>query len=368
MSAECKIALSMLKGITAESVRRLADCGLSADDFFTLSHQELAAAIHVRPDALPDRMALDEALVRARKEMAFMAAHHVKALYLLDDDYPLNLREVADAPVVLYQVGNANLNAERSINMVGTRMPTSYGVDFCERTIKELGEYFPGLLVVSGLAYGIDSTAHKAALRYGLPTVAVVAHGLHTIYPSPNRELAARIVKSGGAVVSEYPSGTKSYRQNFLARNRIIAGLTQATFVVESDVRGGAMSTANMAFSYSREVFALPGRAGDKMSSGCNLLIRKQKASLATSAADVMEALNWRVANLPVNPQQRNLFPELEGDCAAIYDALRFNNAPMSIDAIYGQTMIPMAKIMAALGELEADGIVLKHPGNRFSL
>lgn len=365
---ESRLAFSMLRGMTAEMARHIADCGFTAEGFLDADPSESSRVLGSSGRILYDRMAIDEARMAARREIEFIGNHHIRAFFLLDDDYPWNLREAPDAPVMLYELGDTDLNATHVISFVGTRRPTAAGVETCSRMVVDLAAYFPEMVVVSGLAYGIDATAHQAALDAGVPTVAVVAHGLHTIYPAPHRQLAASIVRHGGAILSEYPSGYTPYRQRFLERNRIIAGLSQATVVVESDVKGGAMSTANMAFSYSREVLAVPGRPCDPMSSGCNSLIRRNKAALVTNAADIMEALSWKPDDIPVDVASRNLFPELDGDCKAIYDALRFSKEALSVDALFSLTLIPVARVISALGELEFDGIVAKHPGNRYSL
>ncbi|MDE6254635.1 MAG: DNA-processing protein DprA, partial [Muribaculaceae bacterium] len=304
----------------------------------------------------------------ARKEMEFVERHGIRVYYLGDDDYPMLLSETGDAPVVLYQLGETDLDAEHIMNIVGTRRNTAYAVSFCETFIKALAEYFPDIVIVSGLAYGIDSLAHKGALENGLPTVAVVAHGLDTIYPAAHRDLARRIVKSGGSIVTEYPSGTTPFQKRFLERNRIVAGLSELTLVVESPIKGGAMSTANMAFSYSREVGAVPGRISDPMSEGCNLLIRKQKGSLVSSVADVIELMGWRPAGVAVKPKQRNLFPELQGEAHEIYEILKFSSDPLSVDGLYQKTKIHIPVLNSTLTEMEFDGIVVRLPGNRYTL
>ncbi len=363
-----KIALSMVRHITPEIVKSLPERGLSPEDFFTLDTAPLSTALGLAPGKGFDRMTRDEALFKAREEYGHITKHGLRTLFLLDDDYPVRLFEVPDPPVCLYLLGEADLDTRHIISVVGTRKPTSYGIDFTARLVSDLAVYFPDLTVVSGLAYGIDAAAHKAALDAGRPTVAVVAHGLNMIYPAPHRELARDILRHGGAIVSEYPFGTAPYRQRFLERNRIVAALADVTTVIESDIKGGAMSTANTAFSYSREVMALPGRVTDKLSSGCNHLIRKQKAHILTGAPDVMEQTGWQPFDLPVDTSKRNLFPELEGEPKLVYDTLQFSSDPLVIDRLHMLTMIPVNRLMAVLGEMEFDGIVIRHPGNRYSL
>lgn len=362
-----KIGISFTPGISAEAVRRLEEAGVSIEDFFEIDTQELTSLLGLSR-AKFDKVLREEALFKARKEMEFVERHGINVYYLGDERYPMLLRETPDAPVVLYQLGSTDLDAEHVMNIVGTRRSTAYAASFCDGFIRKLGEYFPDMVIVSGLAYGIDGLAHKGALENGLPTVAVVAHGLDTIYPAAHRDLARKIVKSGGSIISEYPSGTTPFQKRFLERNRIVAGLSELTLVVESPIKGGAMSTANVAFSYSREVGAVPGRASDPMSEGCNLLIRKQKASLVTSVADVIELMGWRPAGVKVEAKQRNLFPELEGEAKEIYEILKFASDPMSIDGLYQKTKIRIPLLTSTLTELEFDGIVVRHPGNRYSL
>lgn len=363
-----KIALSMVKKITPEIVTRLMEAGLSPGDFFTLDTQQLSEALGLSRGLGFDRMARDEALFKARKEYGFIEKHNIRCYFLTDPEYPVRLFQIPDAPIILYQLGDTDLDGAHVINVVGTRRPTPYGIDFCSKFIPDLAAYFPDLTVVSGLAFGIDAAAHNAAISAGAPTVACVAHGLNMIYPAQHRGLAKAILQSGGSIVTEYPFGEQPYRQRFLERNRIVAALSDVTVVVESDIKGGAMSTANTAFSYSREVMALPGRISDSSSAGCNHLIRKGKASLLTSAADLIEVAGWEPLGIKIEPQQRNLFPELCGDAKIIYETLRFSADPMQLDQLHMRTMIPIARLMSTLGEMEFDGIIIRHPGNRFSM
>ncbi|MDE6296631.1 MAG: DNA-processing protein DprA [Muribaculaceae bacterium] len=367
-STTLKIALSFLSGTNASLIRTLEEARLSLHDFFELPSSELSNVLPYNGRCRFDKVEREEAVFKARKEMEFVNRHNIKVHYLGDDDYPYLLAETPDAPVVFYQLGNTELNREHIISIVGTRKNSAYAISFCEGFVKDLAEYFPDATVVSGLAYGVDALAHKGALTHSLPTVGVLAHGLDTIYPAAHRDLARRIIKAGGSIISEYPSGTTPFQKRFLERNRIVAGLSEMTLVVESPIKGGAMSTANLAFSYSREVGAVPGRASDPMSEGCNLLIRKNKASLITSVADVIELTGWQPAGVAVSPKQRNLFPELEGEAKEIYNLLKFTADPISIDSIYQKTRIHISTLTGLLTELEFDGIVIRHPGNRFSL
>lgn len=358
----------MTPGVSSRMVAYLEECGLSAEDFIRKDLTDLIRILNLKNTHLFDGFTREEALDKAREELKFIRQHNIRALYVSDDDYPWLLKETADAPVLLYKLGDADLNAEHSANVVGTRRNTQYGVSVCRNLVTELVSYFPDLLVYSGLAFGIDSVAHSTCLEQNAATVAVLAHGLDMIYPAANRDLAREIIRKGGALVSEYPTGSKPFRKCFLERNRIVAGASEITIVIESPVKGGAMSTANLAFSYDREVVAVPGRIGDESSAGCNLLIRKHKANIVTSAADIIELMGWSPADVQVNPRQRNLFPELEGNSAAIYEALKFHGENPSIDALHQWTRLSVSELMTALTELEFDGIVTRLPGNRYAL
>lgn len=363
-----KIALSFLKGVTPAVVRHISELGLTPEEFFSRETSELKKKLNLNSSELIDKYIREVAYHKALVEYKNIERHKIDILFLLDDSYPYRLSEINDAPIILYKLGENNLDSRHIISVVGTRRPTPYGNDFCNKLVNDLAIYFPDITVVSGLAYGIDATSHMAALSSNVSTVAVVAHGLDMIYPASHRDLARNIIKAGGAIISEYPFSTKPFRTHFLERNRIVAAISDVTVVVESAIKGGAISTANYAFSYSRDVMALPGRISDELSSGCNLLIRKEKAHLVGAAADVIETTGWKPLDIKIEPQQRNLFPELSGDFKVIYDILRFNREPIQLDKLHQLSAIPISRLMSALGEMEFDGIIIKHPGNRFSI
>ncbi len=362
------MALSFVPGTDPSFVRHMVAAGVSVEEFFSSSQQELSARLGIKAAPLLDRMVRDEALFKAKKEAEFMQKHGIVSFSITDDDYPSRLSDIDRAPLTLYRLGEADMDADKMFSIVGTRHSTSYGTRYVANLVEELAPYFPGMVIVSGLALGIDSAAHEAALKAGLPTVAVVAHGLNTIYPAVNRDLARRIIAAGGAILSEYPSGVTPYRSRFLERNRIVATMTDAVLVAESAEKGGAMSTAAVAASYGRELLALPGRIGDEMSAGCNRLIRSQKALMAGSAVEMMSMLGWQPKSVKMAPKQRDLFPELSGNEKSIYDALRFSQEPMPVDALRERTGIAIHDLMASLGEMEFEGIIDRLPGNRFTL
>lgn len=363
-----KIALSFTRGVNASVVRALADHGLTPEQFFTMSMAEI---LDVLGESCRFQQAhREEALFRARAELEFISRHSVRTLFLLDEDYPPLLREIPDAPVILYVLGELDTASVPVFSLVGTRRCTSYGVGFCKHFVSEMAAYYPDAVVVSGLAFGIDAAAHVAALESHLTTVAVVAHGLDMIYPAAHRDLARRILDSGGAIITEYPTGTRPLQGRFLERNRIVAGLSELTVVAESEVKGGAMSTANLAFSYSREVVALPGRYNDEKSSGCNVLIERSKAHIYISVPEIVRLMGWAPSALPssVRIVAKPLFPELEGDYAKVYDVMRLRMESMSIDEIHMATRLSMPVLMAVLTELEFDGLIIKLPGARYEL
>lgn len=307
-----------------------------------------------------------EALGRADAELEFCEKHGIRAIALADEDYPALLRECCDAPLVLFYKGTANLSKIHLLSVVGTRRISDYGKEICQRFLQELGSLLPDCLIVSGLAYGVDIHAHRAALASGLETVAVLAHGLDTIYPALHRSTASAMLAHGG-LLTEYVTQTNADKGNFVRRNRIIAGLTRATVVVESAAHGGALITADLAQGYGREVFAFPGRVGDQYSEGCNALIRDNKASLVTSALDVVKALNWEAEAKRPAAVQQELFPELNELQQRVCDLLRASDG-LTINQLTIRLNTPVMEVSAALTDLEFAGLVKLFPGGRYKL
>lgn len=367
-SLELRVAFSMLPGMDAPSARMLWDNGIDPDLFMTLPLKELQERVGASVRALTGQVR-ENAISKARKEIDFAVRHGIRISTLFDDDYPILLREIPDAPLALYVLGSCNLSAYHMLSVVGTRKCTQYGLSFCRDFLKNVSEYFNDCVIVSGLAYGIDATAHIGALENGLPTVAVVAHGLDMVYPAQHRELARDILRKGGAIVSEYPSATKPFRGNFLSRNRIVAGLTELTFVVESEIKGGAMSTANTAFSYDRTVYSLPGRVGDISSSGCNHLISTHKAHIFTTISEMFEDLKWPVEAKDKPVSAPVLFPELTGNMAVLNNMFsQSGGRPMAVDELHRECGLSMPELLSALNDLEFEGLIAKLPGARYVL
>lgn len=296
-------------------------------------------------------------------EIEFIEKHKIKPLFLSDADYPKRLLNCYDSPTLLYYKGNANLNASKIVSIVGTRSNSDYGKQVCEKITEDLKN--EDLLIVSGLAYGIDSIAHKAALKNNLNTVGVLAHGLDRIYPPPNANLAKEMLQQGG-LLTEFPSGTNPDRQNFPRRNRIVAGMCDAIIVIESSKKGGSIITAELANSYNKDVFALPGKVTDLKSEGCNFLIRNNKAELITSAEDLLNFMNWKPKTI-VAKKQRALFVELTANEKIIAGILNAEEG-VPIDEIYLKSGLNSSAVAQALLMMEMNNLVLCKPGKIYQL
>lgn len=361
------LAIAMTPGVNARVMLAWRESDLPDYEFFKLSPRELAQATQM-PQLNVPLLKRQESLVRAQQELKFTDTHGVRVTLCTSTDYPYRLLESPDAPAVLFSVGNGSLSADKNISVVGTRRPTPYGVKMCESLVRGVAENTTGLTVTSGLAYGIDARAHLTAMDCGVPTVAVVAHGLDMIYPAAHRQLARDIASRQGLVVSEYPSRERPYRRRFLERNRIVAAMADAVLVVESGVKGGAMSTANVAFELNRVVMAVPGRACDEQSAGCNLLIRRQKGVLIASPSEVLDEMRWLDVSQSQAPVQHTLFTELSDEHMPVYNVLKSRGEILSFDTIHALSGLSVQATMSALTELEFDGVVVRYPGNRFAL
>ncbi|MBR4243645.1 MAG: DNA-processing protein DprA [Bacteroidaceae bacterium] len=312
----------------------------------------------------------DEPMKRAEFELEFMQEHQIRAITLNDDDYPQRLRECADAPIVVYFRGNADLNQSKIINVVGTRQCTQYGKDLIHRFMSDLRQMCPQVLVVSGLAYGVDICAHREALSNGYETVAVLAHGLDQIYPYRHRETAVKMLEHGG-LLTEFMSQTNADKQNFVRRNRIVAGMSDACIVVESAAKGGGLITAGIAQSYDRAVFAFPGAIGMTYSEGCNNLIRDNGAGLITCAEDFVKAMGWQDEALRqqahVEGIERNLFVDLSPEEGSIVNLLQQTN-DLQLNILSVKTGIPIGQLTALLFQLEMKGVVKPLAGGMYHL
>lgn len=302
----------------------------------------------------------DRSLVElAEKEMGFIESKNIKLICLGDKEYPYRLAECYDAPLVLHSMGNADLNARHIVSIVGTRHASEYGKDLCANFVTDLAKFAPGTLIVSGLAYGIDVCAHRAAIKAGLPTIGVLAHGLDRIYPGAHRATAKQMLENGG-LLTEFMSGMEPFPSNFLQRNRIVAGMADATVVVESASKGGSLVTASLALGYDRDCFAFPGRVNDQYSQGCNELMSRNRAALITSAYDFVEAMNWEVTTAKKSAEERQteLFPDLSPDETAVMTALRENSDGLQVNQMVVQLNMPINKLLPLLFEMEMKGLV----------
>lgn len=366
------IALSQLKGVNLVNARTLVDKAGSASEVFAHKNKIKEYIPDATERLIQAFSNTDEAMERAEKEIAFIEEKHIKALTLNSEDYPWRLRECEDAPVVFFYNGSANLNSERIINIVGTRKCSEYGRELVTNFVKDLHHYYPDTVVVSGLAYGIDICAHRAAMENHMSTIGVLAHGLDTIYPAAHKKTAENMLKQGGGLLTENLSNTSVDKVNFVRRNRIVAGLCDACIVVESAEKGGALITAELSLSYDRNVFAFPGRVGDKSSVGCNNLIRENGAALLTSAEDFLKAMNWPIpsdndSSEPEATQQELFTTDFDEETRALLNCLEKAD-DMCINDIVTETHIPYERASFIIFDLEMKGFISSLGGGRYCL
>lgn len=297
-------------------------------------------------------------------EITFIEKYKITPLFISDEHYPKRLLHAYDSPILLYYRGNADLNKKNIVSIVGTRNHSEYGKQQCEKLVEALKE--EDILVVSGLAFGLDTIAHKAAIKSNIPTVGVVAHGLDRIYPAQNKMLAKQMIANGG-LLTDFTSGTIPDKQNFPKRNRIVAGICDALVVVESGLKGGSMITAELANSYNKDVFAFPGRATDAKSEGCNFLIKNNKAALISGASDLLDLMNWIPKEQIKQKKQRELFIELSPEEKKVADIIQQQEC-IQIDELYLKSGLSSSTVAAALLQLEMNGVIDSIPGKRYKL
>ncbi|MFI5164185.1 MAG: DNA-processing protein DprA [Bacteroidia bacterium] len=361
------IGITLLPGVGDITAKNLiAYCG-SAEAVFSEKKsrlEKIPGAGTIMVDTIMNSDIQKDALKRAEEEIKFIEKKNIVPLFFTDATYPKRLKECADSPVMLYSKGNANLNAERIVAIVGSRKSTAYGKKICEQLVEAFASY--NVLIVSGLAYGIDICAHRAALKNNLPTIGVLAHGLDNLYPSEHYNTSEKMLESGG-LLSEFMSKTKMNPEYFPRRNRIVAGMTDATIVIEATVKSGALITAEIANSYDREVFAVPGRLDDPSSEGCNLLIKANKAMLIQSAEDVIKVLNWDVKNKKPKQSQQELFARLSAEEEMLVNVLK-EKEKVHVDDISHASGLTMSKTTALLLNLEFSGVIKSLPGKIYVL
>ena len=358
------MALTRIPGLGLISACHLVKTLGSATAVFQ-QRKELPSLIEGVSNKLVEALNHSEAFKRAEEELLFAEKNQIQCITFNDASYPSRLRECEDAPLVLFYRGNTSLDTLRVISIVGTRHATPYGQELCNAFIRDLSALCPDVLIVSGLAYGIDIHAHRAALQYCLPTVGVLAHGLDRIYPVAHRKTAIAMMDQGG-LLTEFMSGTNPDRQNFVKRNRIVAGMSDATIVVESAAKGGALITADLAESYHRDCFAFHGRIGDAYSAGCNELIRSNRASLLLSADDFVKSMGWVVENRKKEAVQCELFPDLSDDEKKVMDLLCASPEGVQINILVVKANVPIQRLNSLLFELEMKGMVRALAGGVF--
>ena len=362
VSLKHKIALGLIPRIGDINARKLVSHFGTVDAIYSEPYRNLVKIPGIGPEIagyICDRTYLDT----AEKEAEYVTKNNIRTCFYLDNDYPFRLRQCEDSPVVFFFSGNCDLTGPKILSVVGTRSATSRGREICEKIIGGLALSHPDLIIVSGLAYGIDIAAHKAALDHKIKTIAVLAHGLKTIYPAVHYSVAKAMVANGG-LLTDFFSDALPERNNFLKRNRIIAGLSDATLVIESGSTGGALVTADIANSYNRDVFAVPGRCEDQWSAGCNNLIRNNKAALVCSSGDIEYFLNWNTT-ASSQPVQRSLFSELDESEQGIYELLN-KEGELTIDTICRTLAVPVYKLSSLLLQMELKGVVKCFPGNLY--
>jgi DNA processing protein len=301
----------------------------------------------------------------AEDEIKFIEKYNIKPLFITDDNYPKRLLNCYDSPTMLYYKGDADLNASKVISIIGTRDNSDYGKKITEKLISDLSDQ--DIMVVSGLAFGIDTIAHKASLKNNVKTVAVLAHGLDTIYPSENSNIAKEMLNKGGGLLTEYKSKSKPDKHNFPIRNRIVAGMSDATIVVESGVKGGSMITVELANGYNKDVFAFPGKTSDLKSIGCNHLIKNNKAILLTDADQLLEMMGWKEIEKKKSKKPKELFIELTDHEKIIVQILK-EKGTAGIDEINLSSGLNSSFVAAAILNLELQSVINALPGKMYQL
>lgn len=359
-----KIAITQLPYVGEINAKKLiAYCG-GVEQVFKESRKNISkipGISHRIIDSITNNKAIFE---RVDKEIKFIEQNNVQPIFFFDKEYPQRLKQCADSPMMLYYKGNADLNSKHVVSVVGTRTPTNYGKSICEKLIKSLKDI--DILVVSGLAYGIDICSHKNSLATGINTVGVLGSGIDWIYPGAHKDVAADMMNNGG-LLTEFLSGTKPDRQNFPKRNRIVAGLSDVIVVVESGAKGGSLITANLGFGYSRDIAVFPGRINDNMSKGCNRLIKSNIASLIESGEDLLKLMNWENENKKKKPIQRSFFVEMNENEKLLYNLIK-EGGPLGIDKLSLDSGLPMSKTSALLLNLEFKGAIRSLPGKTYQI
>lgn len=359
-----RIGLNLIKGIGNITAKHIIEV---LGDAAPLFKEKASSLIHIPGinSKIIREIKNPDILRTAEKEIQFIERNNILPLFITEKEYPFRLKDCIDSPVMLYFKGQVDFNNAKVISIVGTRHATNYGKEITESLIKDLAEQDPEIIIVSGLAYGIDIIAHKAALQEKMSTLAVLAHGLDRIYPYAHRNIAIEMLKQGG-LLTDFLSKTNPDRQNFVKRNRIVAGISDCTIVIESAEKGGALITANIADSYNRDVFAFPGKKTDYYSKGCNNLIRDKKAVLVQTAEDIASEMGW-IQQKKEKVIQCSLFRELSGEEQAVIDLLSKTES-IHLNLLSIELNLPVSKLSITLFKLEMDGIIRSLPGGIYRL
>jgi DNA processing protein len=354
------LALQKVEGVGDIVAKKLLNqCGDAATIFNTKASQ--LSSIDGIGSVLISKLKNKSIFAKAETELKYIENNDIAVSFFQDKNYPERLKHCIDGPLLLFSTGTIDFNNRKVISIVGTRNITSYGAEFCKTLISELAPLNP--IIVSGFAYGVDIVAHQAAIENDLQTIGIVAHGLDQIYPSSHKKYVSKMEQNGG-FMTEYWSGTNPEKENFVKRNRIVAGISEATIVIESAIKGGSLITANLANDYNRDVFAVPGRTSDKLSLGCNNLIKTQKANLLTSAADLVYILNWDIEKT-TRSVQKKLFVTLENEEQKVYDYL-LKSGKEILDIIALECDLPIYKLSGILLNMELKGVIRPLPGKLF--
>jgi DNA processing protein len=357
-----QIALTLIPNVGCVQAKSLLEIYGNAEAVFKAKKKDLSAVENIGLIRAGNIKTFDD-FKAAEEEIKFIEKYKIQPLFITDKNYPQRLLNCYDPPTLLYYKGNADLNTSKIISIIGTRSYTDYGKQVTEKLVSELKEM--NVLIVSGLAFGIDIIAHKSALQNNLETVAVLAHGLHTIYPHQHKTIAKDIVQQGG-LLTEFRNNDKPDKHNFPKRNRIVAGMSDATIVIETAIKGGSMITAELANNYNRDVFALPGRITDLKSAGCNYLIQNNKAVLFTNAKELLESLGWQSKKIN-KKQQKELFIDLSDDEKIIFNILKEKDST-HIDEINIRSNLSSSSIAAAILNLELQNVVAGLPGKMYKI
>ena len=356
------IALTLIPGIGSVQARQLLEHFGNAAAVFKAKRKQLEPLDGIGETRAQQILQFD-GFKEAEAELAFMQKHHIQPLFLTDAAYPQRLLRCYDAPIMLYYRGNANLNNSRIISIIGTRTNSDYGRQATEQIISDLQAH--NVIVVSGLAFGIDAIAHKTCIQQQIPTVGVMAHGFHTIYPAQHKSMAKDMLLQGG-LLTEFVSGTKADKHNFPRRNRIVAGMADATIVIETAAKGGSMITAELAHNYNRDLFALPGRITDIKSSGCLKLVQQGKARLFTGTDELLQTMNWHDKK-KTPKKQRELFVTLSAEEQTIVQLLQQKDS-MHIDELFLQSGLSSSTVAGAILNLELQNLITGLPGKLYRL